>query len=76
MLTYEILTRLSLFLLVFAGLAVWEWQRPRRPLALTRRQRWPHNLALLLVDIIVLRLLFPVCCSTGRCQARSPSVLP
>lgn len=51
--------RLGSFLLVFAAMAIWEVLAPRRPRAFARRERWPHNVGLLLVDTIVLRLVVP-----------------
>jgi sterol desaturase/sphingolipid hydroxylase (fatty acid hydroxylase superfamily) len=56
---FEQLIRLSAFLGVFGAVALWEALAPRRHLALHRLARWPHNLGLLAVDIITLRLLAP-----------------
>ena len=56
---YEPLIRLAAFLGVFGAVAVWEARFPRRRRALNRLARWPHNLGLLAVDIITLRLLAP-----------------
>ncbi len=49
--------RLAAFAAVFAAVAVWELAAPRRNLLYARRSRWPHNLGLLLIDAIVLRVL-------------------
>lgn len=57
--TYESLLRLSAFLGVFVLMAVWEALAPRRGRQFTRRSRWPHNIALLAVDIAVVRVLVP-----------------
>lgn len=51
--------RLTAFLGVFAMVAVWEALAPRRSAAFARRQRWPHNLALVALDSIVVRMLMP-----------------
>jgi sterol desaturase/sphingolipid hydroxylase (fatty acid hydroxylase superfamily) len=51
--------RLGAFAAIFAAVAAWELLAPRRRLLYARRRRWLHNLGLLLVDIIVLRLLAP-----------------
>jgi len=51
--------RLTAFVGVFAVIAIWEAVAPRRARAFPRRARWPHNLALLLVDIAVVRVLAP-----------------
>lgn len=55
----EALLRLLCFGAVFVVMMLWEWRAPRRPLTVSRRQRWTHNLALLLLNSLVLRLLFP-----------------
>lgn len=55
----EPLVRLAAFLGVFALVALWELASPRRQLAFTRAERWPHNLGLLLVNAVVLRLFAP-----------------
>lgn len=57
--TYEAVIRLSAFALVFVIMALWELASPRRQPLLNRTQRWPHNLALLLVDVIAIRVLVP-----------------
>ena len=51
--------RLTAFLAVFALMAAWEALTPRRRAIFSRRQRWPHNLALLAIDVLALRLLAP-----------------
>lgn len=56
---WETLTRLSAFAAVFAVVAVWEVARPRRRPVFLRRTRWPHNMGLLFVDVLVLRVLVP-----------------
>lgn len=56
---YEPLIRLAAFLGVFAAVALWEVFSPRRRPAFSRRSRWPHNLGLLLVDGLVVRLVAP-----------------
>lgn len=55
----ETALRLSAFVGVFALAAGWEALAPRRRASFTRRQRWPHNLALLALDVLLLRLLAP-----------------
>ncbi len=56
---YEPLLRLSAFIGVFILIALWERLAPRRRPRFGRRARWPHNLALLAIDIAVLRVLVP-----------------
>jgi sterol desaturase/sphingolipid hydroxylase (fatty acid hydroxylase superfamily) len=56
---FEPVIRLAAFLGVFGAVASWEALAPRRSRSLTRHARWPHNIGLLLVDIVVLRILAP-----------------
>jgi sterol desaturase/sphingolipid hydroxylase (fatty acid hydroxylase superfamily) len=44
---------------VFAVMALWEWQAPRRTLTAGRRPRWPGNLGIWAIDSVVVRLLGP-----------------
>ena len=55
----EPLIRLGAFLGVFVIVAFWEAAAPRRRSAFTRRARWPHNLGLLVLDGVVVRLVAP-----------------
>ena len=55
----EPLIRLTAFFAVFAVVGAWEAARPRRARHYPRRMRWTHNLGLLLVDVVVLRLIAP-----------------
>ncbi len=52
--------RLGVFGALFATFALWEVLAPRRAPALPRRRRWSTNLGLFAVDVLVLRLLFPL----------------
>lgn len=56
---YEPVVRLSAFIAVFVAMALWELAAPRRRILLGRQRRWPHNLGLLLVDIVAVRVLVP-----------------
>jgi sterol desaturase/sphingolipid hydroxylase (fatty acid hydroxylase superfamily) len=51
--------RVAVFLGVFALVAGWEAVSPRRSRRFTRRERWPHNLGLLALDVLLLRVLAP-----------------
>ncbi len=51
--------RLGFFLGVFALVAVFETLAPRRARTLPRGARWPHNIALVVVNTVVLRVVFP-----------------
>jgi sterol desaturase/sphingolipid hydroxylase (fatty acid hydroxylase superfamily) len=52
--------RLGVFLGVLAIMALWELLAPRRRRDIPRVIRWSNNLALVVVDTIVLRLTFPI----------------
>ena len=57
--TLEAAVRISGFALVFSGLALWEVFCPRRALLVGRKARWPSNLGILVVDVLVVRVLVP-----------------
>ena len=52
--------RLSVFLGIFAVMALWEVAAPRRERRFTRLKRWPNNIGIVVVNTLVLRLAFPV----------------
>jgi len=52
----EALVRFSIFLGVFAVMAMWEVWYPRRALVYTKAQRWLTNLALTALDTVVVRV--------------------
>lgn len=52
--------RLAVFLGVLAAMAVWELAAPRRRREIPRLVRWTNNLALVVIDTIILRLTFPI----------------
>ena len=58
--TYEPLIRGGVFALVLFALAVWEIFAMRRPQHYLRRQRWPGNLLIVVLDTLVVRLIFPL----------------
>jgi sterol desaturase/sphingolipid hydroxylase (fatty acid hydroxylase superfamily) len=51
--------RLSSFILIFLSMGIWEALAPRRERRLTRLSRWPHNIGIVLVNTLVVRVLFP-----------------
>ena len=51
--------RLVSFFLVFAAMALWELAAPRRERRMTRLARWPHNIAITVVNTVLVRVLFP-----------------
>jgi sterol desaturase/sphingolipid hydroxylase (fatty acid hydroxylase superfamily) len=52
--------RLAVFLSVLALMALWELAAPKRRLDIPRLVRWSNNLALVAIDTVLVRLLFPV----------------
>ena len=56
----EAIIRLVIFLGVLAAMALWEVAAPRRRREIPRVIRWTNNLALVVVDTIILRLSFPI----------------
>jgi len=55
----ELAIRLSAAALIFAVMALWEFAAPKRPLSVGRRGRWPHNLGILVIDALTVRVLLP-----------------
>lgn len=55
----EPLIRAGSFLAVFAVMAVWEVLAPRRALTVSKVLRWGNNLALVVLNTMALRLVFP-----------------
>jgi sterol desaturase/sphingolipid hydroxylase (fatty acid hydroxylase superfamily) len=56
----ETAIRLRVFLGVLIGMAVWEVIVPRRRVEIPRLLRWSNNLALVVLDTLLVRLAFPV----------------
>jgi sterol desaturase/sphingolipid hydroxylase (fatty acid hydroxylase superfamily) len=57
---YEPLIRLAAFAGVFVVMAIWELLTPRRPQAIGRNWRWPNNLGVVAVDVLLVRILLPI----------------
>ena len=51
--------RLSVFLGVFAVMALWEFSAPRRELVAPKPNRWGVNWGIVIIDTLVVRILFP-----------------
>ena len=51
--------RLVAFAGVFLLMAVWELLAPRRSLSYTRLSRWPSNIAISILNTVILRVLIP-----------------
>ena len=60
LLEFEGPVRLSVFIVIFMIMALWEIKAPYRKLRLNRVQRWPHQLGLIVLNTLTVRLLFPV----------------
>lgn len=58
--TSEPTIRLSIFAVVFITMALLEASQPRRPQAVGRLARWPSNLAIVVLDTVIVRLIFPL----------------
>ena len=56
----EPMIRLVFFLGVLAAMALWEVAAPRRRQEIPRVLRWTNNMALVVVDTVILRLSFPI----------------
>ena len=56
----ELAIRLVIFVAIFASMAFFEMCVPRRPLRFGRRRRWITNLAMVVIDSVVLRIVFPM----------------
>ena len=56
---HEATIRLAFFAGIFAVMAIWEVLAPRRVRTMSRAQRWTHNLGLVFLNTLLLRLLFP-----------------
>ena len=57
---HEAPLRLGIFAIVLLAMMALEALRPKRDRVMTRRRRWTSNLALVFIDGLVVRLLFPV----------------
>src|SRR5258708_4890512 len=56
----ELYLRMAAALGIFAAMALWEFIAPRRALSVGRLRRWPGNLAILVLDALLVRFLIPV----------------
>jgi sterol desaturase/sphingolipid hydroxylase (fatty acid hydroxylase superfamily) len=59
-LTLEMKIRLGCALGVFAAMALWELLAPRRPLTVRKAPRWFSNLALVALNVLLVRLVLPL----------------
>ena len=56
----ELVVRLSVFFSIFALMALCELWIPRRPLSVSKTQRWISNIGIVVFNSVLLRLLFPL----------------
>ena len=59
MLIHEAVIRLGAFITVFTAVALWEAAAPRRARSYSRFRRWPSNLAIVVLNTALLRILLP-----------------
>jgi len=57
---YEALIRFGFFGGILAVMGLWEMLAPKRPLVEPRTRRWFTNLALVVIDSLILRIFFPI----------------
>jgi sterol desaturase/sphingolipid hydroxylase (fatty acid hydroxylase superfamily) len=60
LLSHETTLRLGVFLGIFAIIAVWELAAPRRTLRESKPLRWTHNLALTVLNSVLVRAALPL----------------
>jgi sterol desaturase/sphingolipid hydroxylase (fatty acid hydroxylase superfamily) len=60
LLSHEVAVRLGVFFGIFATMAVWELVAPRRTLQVRKSVRWTNNLALTILNSILVRAILPV----------------
>src|SRR5215510_11428256 len=59
-LSSEALLRLAAFGSVLLGMMLWELLAPRREQRIGRSYRWPSNIAVVVLDTLLVRLIFPL----------------
>lgn len=59
MLQHELAIRLACFFGMFGTMALWEIAAPQRRLTVPKLLRWANNLALVVLNSVLLRVLFP-----------------
>ena len=56
---HEPVVRLTIFVALFGLIAIYETVAPRRPRTVSRRIRWPNNLAVPVLNTLLVRMLLP-----------------
>ncbi|BBJ22133.1 sterol desaturase family protein [Candidatus Nitrotoga sp. AM1P] len=59
MLQHELAIRLVCFLCMFCSMTLWEFAAPRRRPTVSKLLRWANNLALVVLNSVLVRALFP-----------------
>ena len=59
LLSHEPYVRLMAFASVFAVMGLWEVLAPRRKQAIGRGARWPSSIGVIILDVALVRILFP-----------------
>jgi sterol desaturase/sphingolipid hydroxylase (fatty acid hydroxylase superfamily) len=60
LLANETVVRLIFFVAVFSLMATWEVAAPQRKRSSSRRLRWSNNLAIVIINTVLLRVLIPI----------------
>lgn len=60
LLAYEPQLRLAVFLGILAAMLLWELAAPKRRQEIPKVLRWSNNIALVVLDTVILRLSFPI----------------
>ena len=66
------LIRLGLFLGILIVMALWEIRAPRRKRLFPRRQRWPANLGMVVLNTLLVRILIPATAAVLPGFAKTP----
>ncbi|MBP7737323.1 MAG: sterol desaturase family protein [Spirochaetes bacterium] len=56
----EAAVRMTVWIIIFAVMAVWEIAAPRRTLAAAKANRWFSNLVIAFINVVLVRIIFPV----------------
>ncbi len=56
----EAAVRMTVWIIIFAVMAVWEVAAPRRALAAAKANRWFSNLVIAFTNVILVRIVFPI----------------
>src|SRR6266446_10872270 len=57
--------RLAFFLGMFGLMSAWELFTPRRVLGVSKLVRWTHNISIAIINVLLVRVLFPSAAGGG-----------